>query len=102
MQEVTYAGSSTPPEAMTAALIRKCPKCKEPYVKADGCNYITCVRLRVFFSSMADFDLRVLLSQTVTLFRATCVESLGLHILDLTGNRQEVSIVSTSIECTCC
>ncbi|KAM0755017.1 hypothetical protein T439DRAFT_322072 [Meredithblackwellia eburnea MCA 4105] len=29
-------------EAMSEALIRKCPKCSEPYVKEDGCNKITC------------------------------------------------------------
>lgn len=25
-------------EAMTEALIRKCPKCSEPFVKESGCN----------------------------------------------------------------
>ncbi|GAA5944602.1 E3 ubiquitin-protein ligase RNF216 [Sporobolomyces koalae] len=30
-------------EAMSAALIRKCPKCSEPYIKEkDSCNKITC------------------------------------------------------------
>lgn len=29
-------------EAMTAALIRRCPKCTEPYIKSDGCNKISC------------------------------------------------------------
>lgn len=30
-------------EAMSSALIRKCPKCSEPYIKEnDSCNKITC------------------------------------------------------------
>ncbi|KAL8290442.1 hypothetical protein RQP46_002700 [Phenoliferia psychrophenolica] len=33
-------------EAMSQALIRKCPKCSEPYIKEDGCNKITCPSCR--------------------------------------------------------
>lgn len=29
-------------EAMSAALMRNCPKCKKPFVKESGCNKITC------------------------------------------------------------
>ncbi|ORY86653.1 hypothetical protein BCR35DRAFT_277479 [Leucosporidium creatinivorum] len=29
-------------EAMTAALIRRCPTCKTPCIKSDGCNVMTC------------------------------------------------------------
>ncbi|KAK4052367.1 hypothetical protein OIV83_002169 [Microbotryomycetes sp. JL201] len=29
-------------EAMSAALIRKCPQCSEPFVKEDGCNKMRC------------------------------------------------------------
>ncbi|KAL7628998.1 hypothetical protein AAE478_000516 [Parahypoxylon ruwenzoriense] len=31
-------------EAMSAALIRKCNKCQNPYMKLDGCNKIYCTR----------------------------------------------------------
>jgi TRIAD3 protein (E3 ubiquitin-protein ligase RNF216) len=31
-------------EAMSAALIRKCNKCKTPFVKEEGCNKMTCTR----------------------------------------------------------
>ncbi|KAK4211547.1 hypothetical protein QBC37DRAFT_375899 [Rhypophila decipiens] len=33
-------------EDMTLALIRKCNKCKTPYVKLDGCNKIICSKCR--------------------------------------------------------
>ncbi|RYP48377.1 hypothetical protein DL768_005746 [Monosporascus sp. mg162] len=33
-------------EAMSEALIRKCNKCRNPFVKEDGCNKITCTRCR--------------------------------------------------------
>lgn len=29
-------------EAITAAMIRKCPSCKKSFIKSDGCNKITC------------------------------------------------------------
>ncbi|KAK4057099.1 hypothetical protein OIO90_001999 [Microbotryomycetes sp. JL221] len=29
-------------EAMSAALIRQCPKCSEPFIKEDGCNKMRC------------------------------------------------------------
>ncbi|KAL8292191.1 hypothetical protein RQP46_001657 [Phenoliferia psychrophenolica] len=31
-------------DAMSAALLRRCPKCTVPYLKSDGCNYITCAQ----------------------------------------------------------
>lgn len=31
-------------EAMTDALVRKCNKCKTPFIKTGGCNKITCTR----------------------------------------------------------
>lgn len=31
-------------EAMSEALIRKCNKCRTPFVKEDGCNKMTCTR----------------------------------------------------------
>ncbi|KAI1462140.1 hypothetical protein F4805DRAFT_195364 [Annulohypoxylon moriforme] len=33
-------------EAMSEALIRKCNKCKHPYVKLEGCNKVMCTRCR--------------------------------------------------------
>lgn len=30
-------------EAMTAALMKACPKCSNPYVKESGCNKMSCV-----------------------------------------------------------
>jgi E3 ubiquitin-protein ligase RNF216 len=35
-------GRLTVEEAITAAKIRKCPKCKNPFIKGDGCNKILC------------------------------------------------------------
>lgn len=29
-------------EAISAALIRKCPQCSRKFIKSDGCNKITC------------------------------------------------------------
>lgn len=29
-------------EAMSEALVRKCPHCSKPYIKLDGCNKMTC------------------------------------------------------------
>lgn len=29
-------------EAISSALIRKCPSCKKPFIKDSGCNKITC------------------------------------------------------------
>lgn len=37
-------------EAMTAALMRACPKCSNPYVKESGCNKMSCVRRFLFLS----------------------------------------------------
>ncbi|WVR04125.1 hypothetical protein IAU60_001124 [Kwoniella sp. DSM 27419] len=33
-------------DAMSEALIRRCPKCAKPYVKDDGCNKIICSKCR--------------------------------------------------------
>ncbi|KAK6853210.1 hypothetical protein PG995_010022 [Apiospora arundinis] len=33
-------------EAMSAAMIRRCNSCKNPFIKQDGCNKITCTRCR--------------------------------------------------------
>lgn len=35
-------GRLTVEEAITAAKIRKCPKCNNPFIKSDGCNKIRC------------------------------------------------------------
>ncbi|KAK8080527.1 hypothetical protein PG997_008345 [Apiospora hydei] len=33
-------------EAMSEAIIRRCNSCKNPFIKQDGCNKITCTRCR--------------------------------------------------------
>ncbi|KAK8127626.1 hypothetical protein PG984_008734 [Apiospora sp. TS-2023a] len=33
-------------EAMSEAMIRRCNSCKNPFIKQDGCNKITCTRCR--------------------------------------------------------
>ena len=33
-------------DAMSEALVRKCNKCKTPFIKMDGCNKITCTKCR--------------------------------------------------------
>ncbi|KAI1502393.1 hypothetical protein F5X99DRAFT_417918 [Biscogniauxia marginata] len=33
-------------EAMSAALIRRCNKCQNPFVKQDGCNKVVCTKCR--------------------------------------------------------
>lgn len=33
-------------DAMSEALVRKCNKCKTPFIKTDGCNKITCTKCR--------------------------------------------------------
>lgn len=35
-------GRHTVEEAISAAKIRSCPKCKKAYIKSDGCNKISC------------------------------------------------------------
>jgi E3 ubiquitin-protein ligase RNF216 len=35
-------GLHTVEEAITEALVRKCPKCAKPFIKDDGCNKIQC------------------------------------------------------------
>lgn len=41
-KEVQTKGRLTVEEAITEAVIRKCPKCKKPIIKSDGCNKIRC------------------------------------------------------------
>ena len=41
-KESETKGRLTVEEAITAAKIRKCPKCKKGFVKSDGCNKIRC------------------------------------------------------------
>lgn len=33
-------------DAMSEALVRRCNKCKTPFIKTDGCNKITCTKCR--------------------------------------------------------
>lgn len=33
-------------DAMSEALVKKCNKCKTPFIKSDGCNKITCTKCR--------------------------------------------------------
>ncbi|KJA18481.1 hypothetical protein HYPSUDRAFT_144920, partial [Hypholoma sublateritium FD-334 SS-4] len=39
-------GRHTIEEAMTAALMRNCPKCKKAFIKDEGCNKMTCPTCR--------------------------------------------------------
>lgn len=41
-KEAETQGRLTVEEAITAAKIRKCPKCKKGFVKSDGCNKVVC------------------------------------------------------------
>lgn len=44
-------------EAMTDALIRKCPKCSTPIVKEEGCNKMTCSKCGCAFCDVCGKDI---------------------------------------------
>ncbi|ORY58171.1 uncharacterized protein BCR38DRAFT_353404, partial [Pseudomassariella vexata] len=44
--EEGHSARHTIEEAMSEAVIRKCNKCSNPFIKQDGCNKITCTRCR--------------------------------------------------------